>query len=98
MFELRWQGAAGRLGDKVGGAELDRTKVEAGVGRLVSHPPLSRNGMRKDLTIKNIKHFLYHLLQQVHIRALFQRGPRDAPAASFAALHLFRVSCFWILP
>lgn len=54
--------------------------------------------MRKDLTIKNIKHFLYHLLQQVHIRALLQRGPRDAPATTLAALHLFRVSYFWIFP
>lgn len=30
------------------------------------------NGMRKDLTIKNIKHLLYHLPQKVHVRAMFQ--------------------------
>lgn len=28
------------------------------------------NGMRKDLTIKNIKHLLYHLPQKVHVRAV----------------------------
>jgi hypothetical protein len=56
------------------------------------------NGMRWDLTIKNVKHLLHHLLQEVHIRAVLQGGPRDTPATTLAPLHLLRMFCLWILP
>lgn len=56
------------------------------------------NGMRKDLTIKNIKHLLYHLPQKVHVRAMFQGRPWDVPAATLTPWHLLGVLCLRLLP
>lgn len=56
------------------------------------------NGMRKDLTIKNIKHLLYHLPQKVHVRAMFQGRSWDVPAATLTPRHLLEVLCLWLLP
>ena len=60
--------------------------------------PGAPNGMRKDLTIKNIKHLLYHLPQKVHVRAVLQGRPRDVPAATLAPRHLLGMLCLRLLP
>lgn len=75
-----------------GGGLLSR--AETGAPTRLGAP----NGMRKDLTIKNIKHLLYHLLQKIHVRAMLQGRPRDTAAANLGPRQLLGVLCLRLLP